>query len=157
MQDEESECFQSMSQCACLWFHYFNVTVRNTQNCTANVMLLLLELQQAEGKEDAVYLQPCLNGMNKYNFWNYLACSTVTEGGGRKADFISCKPHAVLFPNVTSPTIPFWVPIVLTILAVMAVSALLITCVVVCNTYKVKCTRTGRNSAQRYKITKHSI
>ena len=116
-------------------FHYFNVTVRDhKENCTARMMLLLLELKQADRKDsDSVYLDACIDGMTNYLFWSYLACSTVTEGGGREADFVRCKPDEILSPNVTSPSpldLPVWVPIVCTVLAVLLVISLLTVSVV---------------------------
>ena len=108
------------------------MTVLNhTQNCTADyVMLLLLELQQVDGKADSVYLDACLNGMNTYQFWNYLACSTLTEGGGREAQYMGCKPKEILYPEDPSSTaLPNWVTIVWSMIAVVVTSVLLALCV----------------------------
>ena len=142
-------CFLRVSQCAMLDFHYFNVTVRDhKENCTARVMLLLLELKQADRKDrDSVYLDACIDGMTNYLFWSYLACSTITEGGGREADFVQCKPDEILSPNVTRPSpLPVWVPIVCTVLAVLLVISLLTICVMA---YQFHHYRTRRANAQR--------
>ena len=117
------------------------------------LLLLLLELQQTEWENgDLVHLEACIDGMSKYHFWNYLACSTVTEGGGREVAFISCKPNEILPPDDTSTTVfPTWVTVVLTILAVMVVIAVLATCVTAYQYYRY---RTGRTTAQeRYTHT----
>ena len=135
-QNRESDCFQRVSQCASLGFHNFNVTVcNNAANCTAREMLLLLELQQTKYENgDSVYLQACINGTNKYHFWNYLPCSTITERGGREVGFISCKPNEVLSPVGSSTTVvPIWAICTMTALgAALVVVLALLACVVTC-------------------------
>ena len=114
-------------------------------NCTAREMLLLLELQQTEREDgDSVYLEACIDGMDKYHFWSYLACSTVTEGGGSEVAFIGCKPNEILSPVGSRTTVvPTWVPVVLTILAVGVIIAVLTTCVTAYQYYRY---RTGRTN-----------
>lgn len=128
-QNSKGDCFQRVSQCASLGFHNFNVKVRNnTANCTAREMLLLLELQQTKYENgDSVYLQACINGTNKYHFWNYLPCSTITERGGREVGFISCKPNEVLSPVGSSTTVvPNWAIGIMAALGAALVIALVV-------------------------------
>ena len=134
-----------------LEFHYFNVTVYGTSaNCTAREILLLLELQQIDRHNlDSVYLEACSEGMEKYRFWNYLACSTITKEGGRDKAFIGCKPNEILSPTGSSATvnvIPTWVTVVLTVLGVILGTALLALCVVAYHYYHYRRT----NGQQRY-------
>ena len=128
-------CAQRVSQCANLEFHYFNVTVRRTvPNCSAREMLLMLELQQMDRKNgDSVYLEACISGMNKYHFWNNLACNTVMKGGGREEDLISCRPNEILSPGGSSTSVsdvPTWAYVVFGILSMAVVILLLLLCVV---------------------------
>lgn len=118
------------------------------ENCTGRTMLLLLELKEADRKNnDSVYLVPCSNGMKKHLFWNHMACSTLTEGGGRERDFVSCRSNEILSPDATDTNVlPVWVPVVCTVLALSLLLALLTVCVLA---YQLCHHRTRRVDVQR--------
>ena len=90
---------------------------------------VLLELKQADRKDrDSTTLVGCIDGMTNFQFWNYLECNTITEGGGREKHFVDCKPNEILSPgpDVSTSVLPIWVFIVLAILAALVIVAVLI-------------------------------
>ena len=88
--------------------------------------MLLLELQQMDRKNDSSVVA-CAAGMYNYLFWNYLACSTVTKGGGTEEDLINCRPNEILSPDSSSTSdAPTWAYIVLAVLVVAMVTVLLL-------------------------------
>lgn len=147
----DSDCFKSVLQCANLGFRHFNVTVHSyVPKCTAKKILLLLELKRLEQeKGDSVHLDACIGGKRKYSFWSYPVCYTTTEldEGGREAVFISCSKANKTLSSLVDPStradLPTWVPVVVTILAVLVVCVLLATCAYQCYRYK-----TGRAAGQ---------
>ena len=108
--------------------YLYSPAVMPREDCSAREMMLLLELQQMDRKNnDSVYLVACAAGMNKYLFWNYLACNTVTKGSGREEDLIKCRPNEILSPDSSSTSdAPTWAYIVLAVLVVAMVTVLLL-------------------------------